>query len=39
MDQWTPEEVNAHAQYMQDFAARLEGTAEFAASGPESDGG
>jgi hypothetical protein len=29
MDQWTPEEFSAHVQYMQDFAARLEGTGEF----------
>ena len=29
MDQWTPEEVAAHVQYMQDFARRLEGTGEF----------
>ncbi|MFF4750441.1 YciI family protein [Streptomyces sp. NPDC002514] len=29
MDQWTPEEVSAHVRYMQDFAARLEGTGEF----------
>ena len=29
MDQWTPEEVSAHIRYMQDFAARLEGTGEF----------
>ena len=29
MDQWKPEEVSAHVQYMQDFAARLEGTGEF----------
>ena len=29
MDQWTPQEVSAHMQYMQDFAARLEGTGEF----------
>ena len=29
MDQWTPEELSAHVQYMQDFAARLEGTGEF----------
>ncbi|HET6394804.1 MAG TPA: YciI family protein [Blastococcus sp.] len=29
MDQWTPEEVTAHVQYMQDFADRLEGTGEF----------
>jgi hypothetical protein len=24
MDQWTPEEIDAHVAYMQDFAARLE---------------
>jgi len=29
MDQWTPEEISAHMQYMQDWAARLEGTGEF----------
>ena len=29
MDQWTPEEVTAHLQYMQDFADRLESTGEF----------
>jgi hypothetical protein len=29
MDQWTPEEVAAHIQYMDDFAARLESTGEF----------
>ncbi|GLX04908.1 YciI family protein [Microbispora sp. NBRC 16548] len=29
MDQWTPEEVDAHIQYMRDFAARLEETGEF----------
>ena len=29
MDQWTPAEISAHVQYMQDFAARLEGTGEF----------
>ena len=29
MDQWTPEEVSDHVQYMNDFAARLEGTGEF----------
>lgn len=29
MDQWTPEEISAHCQYMVDFAARLEGTGEF----------
>ena len=38
MDQWTPEEVSAHIQYMNDFAKRLEGTGEFvgeAALSPE----
>ena len=29
MDQWRPEEVSAHIQYMQDFASRLEATGEF----------
>jgi hypothetical protein len=29
MDQWTPEELAAHVQYMGDFAARLEATGEF----------
>lgn len=29
MDQWTPEEVNAHVQYMRDFAAKLQETGEF----------
>jgi hypothetical protein len=29
MDQWTPEEVDAHLQFMNDFAARLEETGEF----------
>jgi hypothetical protein len=29
MDQWTPEELSAHVQYMRDFAARLVGTGEF----------
>lgn len=28
MDQWTPEEVDAHMTYMQDFIARLEKTGE-----------
>ena len=32
MDQWTPEEISAHVQYMQDFADRLEGTGEFVES-------
>ncbi|MEU6827467.1 YciI family protein [Nocardia beijingensis] len=29
MDQWTPEEIDAHVQYMRDFAARLVETGEF----------
>lgn len=29
MDRWTPEEISAHMQYMQDFADRLEKTGEF----------
>ncbi|MFI1912368.1 YciI family protein [Nocardia sp. NPDC020380] len=29
MDQWTPEEISAHVQYMQDFGARLEESGEF----------
>jgi hypothetical protein len=29
MDQWTPAELDAHVQFMQDFAARLEETGEY----------
>lgn len=29
MDQWTPEEITDHIQFMRDFAARLEGTGEY----------
>ena len=29
MDRWTPEEVDAHMQYMYDFAARLEQSGEY----------
>ena len=29
MDQWTPEEVTDHIQFMRDFAAKLEETGEF----------
>src|SRR5216117_3490809 len=29
MDQWTPDEVEAHIKFMRDFATRLEGTGEF----------
>ncbi|BBH69307.1 hypothetical protein ACTI_59920 [Actinoplanes sp. OR16] len=29
MEKWTPEEITAHVQYMNDFAARLESSGEF----------
>lgn len=29
MDQWSPEEVDAHIQFMNDFAGRLEESGEF----------
>ncbi|MBO0906868.1 YciI family protein [Arthrobacter sunyaminii] len=29
MDQWTPEEVSAHMQFMQDFADRLQANGEY----------
>jgi hypothetical protein len=29
MAKWTQEEISAHVQYMNDFAARLEETGEF----------
>jgi len=29
MDQWTPEEIQAHVQFMRDFAARLEAAGEY----------
>src|SRR5690606_29579104 len=29
MDQWTPDEIDAHMQFMREFAARLEETGEF----------
>lgn len=32
MDQWTPEEIQAHMQYMEDFADRLKDTGEYVAS-------
>ncbi|WP_168626672.1 MULTISPECIES: YciI family protein [unclassified Cryobacterium] len=38
MDRWTPEEISAHMQYMDDFAARLENSGEYvgaAALSPE----
>jgi hypothetical protein len=39
MDRWTPEEVDAHMQYMNDFAKRLEETGEFVDSQALSDQG
>jgi hypothetical protein len=29
MDQWTPEEIDAHVAYMQDFATRLKESGEY----------
>ncbi|MEZ5170926.1 MAG: YciI family protein [Acidimicrobiia bacterium] len=29
MDQWTPDEVDAHVRYMDDFAAKLERSGEY----------
>ena len=29
MDRWAPSEIDAHVQYMRDFAARLESTGEY----------
>jgi hypothetical protein len=29
MDKWAPAEIDAHVQYMRDFAARLQGTGEY----------
>ena len=29
MDQWTPQEIDAHVQYMRDFAERLRDSGEF----------
>jgi hypothetical protein len=29
MDQWTPEEIDAHVTYMQEFADKLNGSGEF----------
>jgi hypothetical protein len=39
MDQWTADEVDAHMQYMSDFAARLEETGEFVDSQALAPGG
>ncbi|RNL79320.1 YciI family protein [Nocardioides marmorisolisilvae] len=32
MDQWTPEEITNHIQFMRDFASRLEQSGEFVAA-------
>jgi len=29
MNEWTPQEISDHIQYMHDFAAKLQGTGEF----------
>jgi hypothetical protein len=29
IDRWTPQDVDAHIQYMRDFAEKVEGTGEF----------
>ena len=39
MDQWTPDEVDAHMQYMRDFATRLEGSGEVVEGQALSQGG
>ncbi len=39
MDQWTPDEVVAHVQYMNDFAAKLEQNGEFVDAQALSDTG
>src|ERR1700730_17300856 len=39
MDQWTSEEVEAHIKFMEDFAARLQGTGEFVDAQALSPGG
>ncbi|PWH05451.1 hypothetical protein DEO23_12785 [Brachybacterium endophyticum] len=39
MDTWTPEEVDAHMEYMNDFADRLQESGEFVTSGALADEG
>jgi hypothetical protein len=39
MDRWTPADVDAHMQYMRDFAARLEASGEFVDSQALAPGG
>ncbi len=39
MDRWTPDEVDAHMQYMRDFATKFEGTGEFVDGQALAEGG
>ena len=39
MDRWTPDEIDAHVGYMNDFAKRLEETGEFVDSQALAPGG
>ena len=39
MDQWTPAEIEAHIQYMEDFAAGLRDTGEYVDSQALAEGG
>lgn len=39
MDQWAPAEIEAHMQYMEDFASRLRDTGEYVDSQALSSGG
>lgn len=39
MDRWTPEEIEAHVRYMNEFAARLEGSGEYVDSQALAPGG
>ena len=39
MDQWTPAEIEAHIQYMEDFAASLRDTGEYVDSQALAEGG
>jgi hypothetical protein len=39
LDQWSPEEIEAHVDYLNDFAKRIEATGEFVDSQPLSPDG
>jgi hypothetical protein len=39
MSEWTPAEIDAHIQFMRDFATKLEGTGEFVAAEAASEDG